>query len=180
MGGALDRLMGSCVGGDGIRVVLVGLDSSGKTTLLYRLKMGETISTIPTKGFNVEVVLYKRTKFTIWDGSMAEIRAQSREYFENTQAIIFVVDSTATELFGAACFELHKLFTLDELREASLVVCANKQDLPNAAGLEEIGDKLRLNKIPSSRKFCILPTSAHTGAGLQETLAALLEAFNES
>lgn len=48
------------------RILMVGLDAAGKTTILYKFKLGEQVTTIPTIGFNVETVEYKNLKFTIW------------------------------------------------------------------------------------------------------------------
>ena len=73
----------------------VGLDAAGKTTILYKLKLGEVVTTIPTIGFNVETVEYKNISFTVWDvGGQDKIRPLWRHYYQNTQGIIFVVDST--------------------------------------------------------------------------------------
>lgn len=69
-----------------IRDVLVGLDAAGKTTILYKLKLGEIVTTIPTIGFNVETVEYKNISFTVWDvGGQDKIRPLWRHYFQNTQ-----------------------------------------------------------------------------------------------
>lgn len=54
---------------------MLGLDSAGKTTILYRLQIGEVVSTIPTIGFNVETVTFKNIKFQVWDlGGQTSIR----------------------------------------------------------------------------------------------------------
>ncbi len=50
-----------------MRILMVGLDAAGKTTILYKLKLGEIVTTIPTIGFNVETVEYKNISFTVWD-----------------------------------------------------------------------------------------------------------------
>ena len=50
-----------------MRILMVGLDAAGKTTILYKLKLGEVVTTIPTIGFNVETVEYKNISFTVWD-----------------------------------------------------------------------------------------------------------------
>lgn len=72
----------------------VGLDAAGKTTILYKLKLGEIVTTIPTIGFNVETVEYKNISFTVWDvGGQDKIRPLWRHYYQNTQGLIFVVDS---------------------------------------------------------------------------------------
>jgi small GTP-binding protein domain len=57
------------------RIIILGLDAAGKTTLLYKLKLGEIVTTIPTIGFNVERVEYKNINFTVWDvGGQDKIR----------------------------------------------------------------------------------------------------------
>ena len=76
-----------------VRILMVGLNAAGKTTILYKLKLGENVHTIPTIGFNVETVEYKNINFTVWDvGGQDRIRPLWRHYYQNTQALIFVVD----------------------------------------------------------------------------------------
>jgi len=58
-----DRLFGK----KEMRILMLGLDAAGKTTILYKLKLGEVVSSVPTIGFNVETVEYKNIKFTVWD-----------------------------------------------------------------------------------------------------------------
>uniref|UniRef100_A0A4W6DEB3 ADP ribosylation factor 5 n=1 Tax=Lates calcarifer TaxID=8187 RepID=A0A4W6DEB3_LATCA len=131
-------------------VVLVGLDAAGKTTILYKLKLGEIVTTIPTIGFNVETVEYKNICFTVWDvGGQDKIRPLWRHYFQNTQGLIFVVDSNDRERVAESAEELSKMIQEDELKEAVLLVFANKQDLPNAMGVSELTDKLGLHNLRS-------------------------------
>lgn len=126
----------------------VGLDAAGKTTILYKLKLGEIVTTIPTIGFNVETVEYKNICFTVWDvGGQDKIRPLWRHYFQNTQGLIFVVDSNDRERVVEAERELHNMLNEDELRDAVVLVFANKQDLPNAMSAAELTEKLRLNSL---------------------------------
>jgi ADP-ribosylation factor protein 1 len=153
-----------------VRILMVGLDAAGKTTILYKLKLGEIVTTIPTIGFNVETVEYKKINFTVWDvGGQDKIRPLWRHYFQNTQGLIFVVDSNDRERVTEACDELNKMLNEDELREAVLLVFANKQDLPNAMSVAEITDKLGLHAI-RNRKWYIQSTCATSGDGLYEGL----------
>lgn len=88
-------------------VVSVGLDAAGKTTILYKLKLGEIVTTIPTIGFNVETVEYKNISFTVWDvGGQDKIRKLWRHYYQNTQGLIYVVDSSDTKRLPEAEQEL--------------------------------------------------------------------------
>lgn len=69
-----------------MRVVTLGLDNSGKTSMLFKLKQNEFITQIPTIGFNVETVEYKNLKFTIWDvGGQPKLRPLWKHYYLNTQ-----------------------------------------------------------------------------------------------
>ena len=67
MGGALSLFSRLLWSSKEIRILILGLDNAGKTTLLYRLKIGEVVTTIPTIGFNVESVVYKNLSFNVWD-----------------------------------------------------------------------------------------------------------------
>lgn len=149
---------------------MVGLDAAGKTTILYKLKLGEIVTTIPTIGFNVETVEYKNISFTVWDvGGQDKIRPLWRYYYQNTQGIIFVVDSNDRDRIAEAREELQPMLNEDELRNAHLLVLANKQDLPNAMNAAEITEKLGLQSI-RQRPWYIQATCATTGDGLYEGL----------
>ncbi|WVZ68453.1 hypothetical protein U9M48_017390 [Paspalum notatum var. saurae] len=153
-----------------MRILMVGLDAAGKTTILYKLKLGEIVTTIPTIGFNVETVEYKNISFTVWDvGGQDKIRPLWRHYFQNTQGLIFVVDSNDRERVVEARDELHRMLNEDELRDAVLLVFANKQDLPNAMNAAEITDKLGLHSL-RQRHWYIQSTCATSGEGLYEGL----------
>ena len=77
---------------------MLGLDAAGKTTILYKLHIGEVLSTVPTIGFNVEKVQYKNVVFTVWDvGGQQKLRPLWRYYFNNTDGLIYVVDSLDRE-----------------------------------------------------------------------------------
>ncbi|CAN7012858.1 unnamed protein product [Brassica oleracea var. botrytis] len=153
-----------------MRILMVGLDAAGKTTILYKLKLGEIVTTIPTIGFNVETVEYKNISFTVWDvGGQDKIRPLWRHYFQNTQGLIFVVDSNDRDRVVEARDELHRMLNEDELRDAVLLAFANKQDLPNAMNAAEITDKLGLHSL-RQRHWYIQSTCATSGEGLYEGL----------
>jgi len=170
MGSAFAKIFGRLFGKKDMRILMVGLDAAGKTTILYKLKLGEIVTTIPTIGFNVETVEYKNINFTVWDvGGQDKIRPLWRHYFQNTQGLIFVVDSNDRERITEAHDELHKMLAEDELRDAVLLVFANKQDLPQAMSVAEITDKLGLHNI-RTRKWYMQATCATSGDGLYEGL----------
>jgi small GTP-binding protein len=153
-----------------LRILMVGLDSAGKTTILYKLKLGEIVTTIPTIGFNVETIDYKNINFTVWDiGGQDKIRPLWKHYYQNTQGLIFVVDSNDRERMEENSEELQKLLQENELRDAAVLILANKQDLPNAMSVSEMTSKLKLHDI-TNRKWYIQSTCAITEDGLFEGL----------
>ena len=150
------------------RILVLGLDNAGKTTILYRLQVGTVVSTIPTIGFNVETVTYKNIKFQVWDlGGQTSIRPYWRCYYPNTQAIIYVVDSSDVERVGTSRQEFHAILEEEELADAVVLVYANKQDLPGALSDAQITEGLGLTEI-KDRQWAIFKTSAIKGEGLWE------------
>jgi small GTP-binding protein len=161
---------------------MLGLDGAGKTTILYRLKLGETVATTLIVGFNVEKVVHKNLNFSIWDvGGQEKLRALWQHYFKEVAGIIFVVDSTDREridsTLGSAAAKLERILAEDELKEAALLVFANKQDLPGAMALDDIVDRLRLTNL-TNRQWHIQPTCGRTGEGLYEGLDWLASRFS--
>ncbi|KAJ7551695.1 hypothetical protein O6H91_06G025100 [Diphasiastrum complanatum] len=175
MGMLFSRLLASWFGDREARILVLGLDNAGKTTILYRLQVGEVVSTIPTIGFNVETVQYNNIKFQVWDlGGQTSIRPYWRCYFPNTQAVIYVVDSTDTERIGTAKEEFHAILEEEELKDAVVLIYANKQDLPGALDDVAVTEALSLHKI-KSRQWAIFKASAVKGEGLFEGLDWLSE-----
>eukprot|EP01084_Bolivina_argentea_P319747 554607_1 len=146
MGSFFGKMLTKLVAKEEMRILMVGLDAAGKTTMLYKLKLGEVITTIPTIGFNVETVQYKNISFTVWDvGGRDKIRPLWRHYYQNTQALIFMVDSNDRERIddssgceGSAKEQMHLMLAEDEMQNVVLLVFANKQDLPNAMSVNEV------------------------------------------
>ncbi|KAL5731559.1 hypothetical protein ACHQM5_004278 [Ranunculus cassubicifolius] len=123
-----------------------------------------------TPVFNMKTVEYKNISFTVWDvGGQDKIRPLWRHYFQNTQGLIFVVDSNDRDRVVEARDELHRMLNEDELRDAVLLVFAKKQDLPNAMNAAEITDKLGLHSL-RQRHWYIQSTCATSGEGLYEGL----------
>eukprot|EP00811_Abedinium_folium_P008070 NODE_17452_length_941_cov_52.331695.p1 GENE.NODE_17452_length_941_cov_52.331695~~NODE_17452_length_941_cov_52.331695.p1 ORF type:complete len:182 (-),score=52.43 NODE_17452_length_941_cov_52.331695:245-790(-) len=170
MGLFFTKLFDRLVSKKDMRILMVGLDAAGKTTILYKLKLGEVVTTIPTIGFNVETVEYKNISFTVWDvGGQDKIRPLWRHYYQGTQGLIFVVDSNDRDRSEDAREELNKMLGEDEMRDAAVLVFANKQDLPNAMSAAEVTEKLGLHSM-RSRQWFIQSTCATTGDGLYEGL----------
>ena len=153
-----------------VKILMLGLDATGKTTILYQLKMGETVKTIPTIGFNVETLDYKGLNFTVWDvGGQDKIRVLWKHYYQNTDGLIFVVDSNDRDRMEDAAEELKKMLAEEELKDCAVLVMANKQDLNGALAPGEVTEKLGMGAL-KGRTWLVQGTSATTGQGLKEGL----------
>ncbi|KAF8845747.1 hypothetical protein PAXINDRAFT_166172 [Paxillus involutus ATCC 200175] len=163
-----------------VRILMLGLDSAGKTTILYRLQIGEVVSTIPTIGFNVETVQYKNIKFQVWDlGGQSSIRPYWRCYFPNTSAIIYVIDSSDHARLTTSRGELLTMLSEDELNGVPLLVFCNKQDVEGALKPEQISDQLGLAGGETSRQWSVRGSCATKGEGLEEGLDWLVNALQK-
>jgi small GTP-binding protein len=163
-----DRLVGT---NKEYRIVMLGLDSAGKTTLLYRLKLGEVQHTVPTIGFNVESVEYRNISFLVWDvGGQEKLRMLWRHYYESAKGLIFVVDSADVDRIAIARKELSKLAAAEELKGATILIFANKQDLPGAMNAQEVAKELNLREMLIHHQWYIQPCIATDGKGLHQGL----------
>ncbi|CCE79370.1 Piso0_001429 [Millerozyma farinosa CBS 7064] len=154
-----------------MRILMLGLDNAGKTTILYKLKLGKTSSTVPTVGFNVETVKHKNVSFAVWDcGGQERIRPLWRHYFTGTNALIYVVDSSDKDRLEESRKELVRVISDKELSNCLLIILANKQDLPGAIKPKELIEKFDLYHIPGDHIWSVVPTIAIDGTGLVEML----------
>ena len=154
------------------RILLLGLDAAGKTTIVYKLHLGDTITTIPTIGFNVETIQYKNIRFTMWDvGGQTKIRPLWRHYYVGTNALIWVVDATDTERLTESKEEFMHVLQSEDLIDAKVLVFANKMDLPGAKSVKEIANTLELHKLRN--QWHIQGSCAVKGEGLFEGLDSL-------
>ncbi|CDS03456.1 Putative ADP-ribosylation factor-like protein2 [Lichtheimia ramosa] len=151
-----------------IRILMLGLDNAGKTTILKRFN-GEPIDTIsPTLGFNIKTLEHNGYKLNIWDvGGQKSIRSYWRNYFEQTDALVWVVDSADHLRLDDCRRELASLLQEERLAGATLLVFANKQDLPGAYSDQELRQALGLDNI-KSHHWAIQGCSAVTGENLLE------------
>ncbi|CAH0484926.1 unnamed protein product [Peronospora farinosa] len=176
---SLESLYGSLTsyfGNRESRIMIIGLDGAGKTTFLYKIKVGKTVTTIPTIGFNLESFNYKNIKFTAWDiGGQEKIRSLWMHYLYNNDAIIFVVDAADIERIDEAKEALHLIFESEELATTKLLVYANKQDQPNALSANELRERLELQDVTKNPTY-VQPCIANTGEGLYEGLDWLSKA----
>ncbi|CDW73468.1 adp-ribosylation factor 1-like [Stylonychia lemnae] len=153
------------------KLLMIGLDSAGKTTILYKLKLGETTNPAPTIGYNLEEINYKNVKLKVWDLSGQEkMRSIWKHYFDSVNGIIFVIDSSDNSRISDARDELHQI--LGEIQGNKLVpflILANKQDIQGALSYSELREQLALQGDYERRgKIRIQLTSAIKDKGLSE------------
>ena len=124
---------------DEARILVLGLDNAGKTTILKKLSK-ESIDTImPTQGFNIKSMVSDGFKLNMWDiGGQKSIRPYWRNYFDNTDALVYVVDSADQERFLECKQELAKLVAEDKMAGIPVLIFANKQDLLSSKPPEEV------------------------------------------
>lgn len=186
MGNLFDKLKSVFEGfsGKDARILMLGLDAAGKTTILYKLKLNETVSSIPTIGFNVETVTpVKGVTFTVWDvGGQDKIRPLWKHYFNNTEGLVYVVDSSDRARISESRDELSWILESDEMIGVPVVVLSNKQDLPGALPAADVAGKLGLHQL-RGRNWYIQGTCAVNGDGLFEgmnELAKLVKEFKKN
>ncbi|RUS87418.1 hypothetical protein EGW08_004793 [Elysia chlorotica] len=162
-----------------LRILLLGLDNAGKTTLLKVLASEDITHITPTQGFNIKSVQSKGFKLNVWDiGGQRRIRPYWKNYFENTDILIYVIDSADRKRFEETGEELTELFDEEKLAGVPVLVFANKQDLMNAAQWSEIADGLNLNSV-RDRAWQVQPCSAITGEGVKEGIEWMTQACNK-
>ena len=163
MGFLFSKLWSKLLNKKDIRILMVGLDEVGKTTIIYYFKTGKIPKTIEsTIGFNVETFEYKNLSFTLWDvGGQDKIRVLWKHYYKETDGIIFVVDSNDRDRIEDAGEELKKLLAEEDLKDCFVLVLANKQDLNGALPPNEVTEKLGMLKI-KGRNWLVQGTSTTT------------------
>jgi len=183
-----------------MHIVMLGLDSAGKTTALYRLKFDQYLNTVPTIGFNCEKVRgqvgrAKGAQFLVWDvGGQEKLRPLWRSYTRCTDGIVFVLDSVDIERMEEAKMELMRTAKCPDNQGVPVLILANKQDLPGARepkqlekllGLHELSPLITISSSSSTstnttqtqtfKGWYIQPACAITGEGLHEGLEALYD-----
>ena len=180
MGVIFSRIFSSLFGRGEIRILILGLDNAGKTTLLYKLQLNQVIETVPTIGFNVETVTYKNLKLQVWDlGGQGTIRPYWRCYYPNTNAVIYVVDSADKERIDIAKQEMYAMLQESDLRGVPLLVFANKQDIDGAMGEGEVGELLGLADI-KNRQWRIVKSCTKNGDGISDGFDWLVDLLRDA
>ncbi len=162
------------------RILVLGLDNSGKTTILKRLSDEEISHVMPTQGFNVKSLVQNDVTLNVWDiGGQKSIRPYWRNYFDHTDALVYVIDSSDKKRMEETGIELDQLLGEEKLEGVPVLIFANKQDLISAHSSDEISDSLNLTSI-NDRPWSIQPCSAKTGEGLKEGMEFIMSFLEES
>ncbi|KAF7278739.1 ADP-ribosylation factor-like protein 3 [Rhynchophorus ferrugineus] len=160
-----------------LRLLLLGLDNAGKTTILKILASEEITNVTPTAGFNIKSVISDGFKLNVWDiGGQRKIRPYWKNYFENTDVLIYVVDSADKKRLEETGIELYELLNDDKLRNVPLLVYANKQDLPDSLLASDLAQALGLPSI-KDRAWQIQACTASEGRGVREGMEWVCKNF---
>lgn len=162
------------------QVLLLGLDNAGKSTLLYKMKYNACVSTVPTVGFNVEMLESRKNRrsiaVTVWDiGGQRRMREHWKGFHQDAATVAFVVDSSDTERMEEARRELENTLRSEQLRGSPVILLANKQDVDGALTATEVQDRFNLRKMCAARDWFVQPCSASTGFGVQEAFGRVVQ-----
>mmetsp|Transcript_8611 Transcript_8611/g.16888 ORF Transcript_8611/g.16888 Transcript_8611/m.16888 type:complete len:186 (-) Transcript_8611:50-607(-) len=175
--GLLDLLRGMRGSDREARILILGLDNSGKTTILKVLAEEDPTQIMPTQGFNTKSLARDGFKLNVWDvGGQETIRPYWRDYFDHTDALVYVIDSADRRRIDEASRELRSLLDEEKLNGIPLLVFANKQDLVSAVSADEISETLSLSSI-RDRQWLIVASSAKSGEGLQDGMEWIVSAI---
>jgi len=162
-----------------LRILLLGLDNAGKTTLLKVLASEDISHITPTQGFNIKSVQSKGFKLNVWDiGGQRRIRPYWKNYFENTDLLIYVIDSSDRKRFEETGEELTELLEEEKLAGVPVLIFANKQDLLSAAKASDIAKEMNLNSI-RDREWQIQACSAVSGEGVKDGVEWMTKTCNK-
>eukprot|EP00357_Protocruzia_adherens_P024060 CAMPEP_0114989774 /NCGR_PEP_ID=MMETSP0216-20121206/10389_1 /TAXON_ID=223996 /ORGANISM="Protocruzia adherens, Strain Boccale" /LENGTH=183 /DNA_ID=CAMNT_0002352799 /DNA_START=46 /DNA_END=597 /DNA_ORIENTATION=- len=150
------------------RILILGLDGAGKSSIMFQLKLGEFVETVPTIGLNVETIEFKNLELTIWDVG-GQVRTLWKHYYSNIDAVIFVVDSADKDRIDTAKEELHSLVNDPELTEYALLIYFNKNDLEDKMSTDELKQKLGIDDLKKDFIF-FQECSAKKGEGVSDGL----------
>ena len=154
-----------------------GLDNAGKSTVVERWLGNPALEQVaPTFGFVIHSLPHKGRLLNLWDiGGQQSIRAFWRNYFERTDGIVWVVDSSSPERLDLCRQELLSVLQEQRMLSASLLILANKQDVPGAVSIETLKESLCWDKLLLRSNCEMLCCSALDGTNMAEGLDWLVE-----
>eukprot|EP00948_MAST-09A_sp_MAST-9A-sp1_P001918 g1918.t1 len=161
-----------------VRILVLGLDNAGKTTIMKKLSDEDPDNIMPTQGFNIKSLQMDSFKLSMWDiGGQKSIRPYWKNYYDNTDALVFVIDSADEARLEEAVTELNTLLNEELLSNVPVLVYANKQDLMSAMDSDEIMSSINSTCKTVTWMKCFA-CSAKTGEGIQDGLSELVKRVN--
>lgn len=168
-------------------VLILGIDKSGKTTLLEKLKSQYSNTEglppdriVPTVGLNIGRIEVSNTKLAFWDlGGQLGLRSIWEKYYDEAHAVIYVVDAACTSRFEDSKSALEKVLQHEDLQGAPVLILANKQDLEEAVSTDELSQYLDIKKL-DERDYKFQAVSAFDGLGIKEGVNWLVDAMERS
>lgn len=152
-------------------ILIVGLDNSGKTTLVQRLKHPEMVpEVVPTVGYSVDTFNHGNISFRVFDMSgQGRYRKLWQEYYSDTTGIIFVIDSADKLRMVVAKDEFEQMLNHGAFknRRVPVLILANKMDLDESLSASKVADLFELDKI-RDKPYYICGTNAKSGKGLTD------------
>eukprot|EP00347_Sterkiella_histriomuscorum_P002773 403366854 len=162
------------------RILLLGLDNAGKTSLLYFMRDAQFKDTVPTVGLNIEHLQYKRYSLTFWDVG-GQITKLWKHYFDKIDGVIFVIDSTDREKLQKAKKELQSLMVDQSIGAVPFLIYFNKQDLTDQLiTQEEIEQILDLQSEEQNRTICAQCCSAFNGQGIWDGIDQIIKTYEDN
>lgn len=168
-----------------LRVLLLGLDNSGKSTIVLKLLGLDTSSVSPTMGFQIHRLPWKQYNLSIWDiGGQTTLRAFWSNYFDRTDVVIWVIDASSIDRLHELYEELReKVIQQDRLQGLLFLLLINKIDLVPGSQVEQVkaqvSQELNLGAELSLGKYHVQMTSGVTGDGLHGALDWIVEALDD-
>ncbi|XP_068709340.1 ADP-ribosylation factor-like protein 3 [Montipora capricornis] len=163
-----------------MKILFLGLDNAGKTTILKKIASEEIQNITPTQGFNIKSVVMKGLKVHVWDiGGQRAIRPYWKNYFEQVDILVYVIDSADRKRLQETGDEFRELLDEEKLSGVPVLIFANKQDLMNATPPNEISDDLDFCSI-RDRSWHIQPCSAKNGEGIEQGMEWVLKSTKRS
>lgn len=164
-----------------VKILMIGLDEVGKTTLLNNIELGSVSSSTSSIGFTVETLKYKNVKIISWGAGIRDkIRPLWRHYYEGMKAIILVVDSSDSDRIEFVQYIMRTILSEEELKNCVFAVVANKQDINGGMSEKRIWKILNLTAISQTRPCAIFGTSAINGLGLFDALDWILNTISKT
>lgn len=152
------------------KVLFLGLDNAGKTSIINALHDVSVYCVAPTRGFNIRPTQIDNVNFQVWDiGGQRSFRSRWENFFDNVQGLVWVIDSSDNKRMFETGLELSALLSNQKLLRLPVLILANKSDLVTSLSPEDITIELELHGI-RDRIWKIQGCSAITKEGLEEGL----------